>query len=121
MYYHYDVFYMWLPLKNIQKFQLKQNAGVWGPLCLSLKQHVTTLLYKLYYFQVQFKVLTLIFKGLHGMGLIYFRDQFFPLYLPVPTSPSEKGILQVPSAEELYMARVQEVGFFYHGIHPVEN
>lgn len=71
-----QTFYMGLPLKNIWKFHLVQNAVVWTVICTSKIAHGTSLLHRLHWlplcFWVQFRVLILTFKA--GIGLGYLKD-----------------------------------------------
>lgn len=65
--------YVGLPLKTIRKFQLVQNVAlqvVNGARCMT---HIAALLHEVHWlpvsFQVQFKVLMVTYKALHGLEL----------------------------------------------------
>ena len=80
---------MGLPLKSIQKLQLVQNAAAWVSLGAPRLEHKTLLLRELHWvpvcFRVQFKVLVITFKALHGMGPGCLKDRLIPITLTHPT------------------------------------
>lgn len=89
--------YMRLSLKSIQKLQLMLNRIAWTVMGASEMAHDTPLLHKLHwldpvYFWVQFRILGLTLKALHGMGPNYLRASS-QLYLSTPSDPSRKLLL----------------------------
>lgn len=72
--YYWNRFYRWLPLSDA-KYD-------WATMCTSRSADVTPLLCELQWpqvcFWVQFRVLLMTYKVLHGMGLDYLRGCLYP-------------------------------------------
>ncbi|XP_058052944.1 uncharacterized protein LOC131205078 isoform X2 [Ahaetulla prasina] len=104
-----NALYMGLPLKSTRRLQLVQNAAARGIEGASRSFHITPLLRKLHWlpvvFCVQFKVLVITFKALHGIGPGYLRDRLLP---PIashrPVRSHREGLLGVPSAKQCRLA-----------------
>lgn len=97
-----SVNYMELPLKNMHRLQLAQNAVPGVVLGIRRMAHVTPLLRELHWLPVclwvQLKVLVISFKALHVMDPGYLKNHLIPLGLACPTSAGRGGMLWAPSA-----------------------
>ena len=95
-----NAIYMGLPLKSIRKLQLVQNVAMRAILGAPRVAHVTPLLRELHWvpvcFWVQFKVLVITFKALHGMGPGYLSNHLFPITSTHPTQSCREGMLRTP-------------------------
>lgn len=107
------------PLKRIRKLQWLQNAAARVVLCRPRGACVLPLLQELRWLpvclQVQFKVLVVTFKALHGLGPGYLKD---PLSQGHPPDPPERG------GRERYgscLLRAQKVALLSGGSLPVEH
>ncbi|XP_053112476.1 uncharacterized protein LOC128327575 [Hemicordylus capensis] len=99
-----NTLYVGLPLKNIQKLQLVQNAAARVLTGAAWWEHITPILKELPWlpvrFRVQFKVLVLTFKALNGLGSGYLRDHLLPRVAACLTRSSEGALLRVPTMKE---------------------
>ena len=102
-----NALYMGLPLKSIQKLQLAQNAAARAVLGAPRRAHITPLLCELHWlpvcFWVQFKVLVITFKALHGMGPGYLKDRLVPIRSTCPTQACKEGMLRTRSTKEFHL------------------
>lgn len=97
---------MGLPLKFIQKFQLLESVMMQPAKRACFSAYVTSILYELHWLLVciwvQFKVLMVAFKDLHGLGLGYEIISHL-LFLLFPFNPVRKVILWMQSAKKSWM------------------
>lgn len=98
-----------LRLWVLLKLQLEGIAAVPVVMCDPRTVYITLLLHKLYWlpvcFHVQFKVLILTIKTLHGIGLGYLRSVCL-------IGSGRESMLQVQSARELHLAYPSRWSFF---------
>lgn len=66
-------------------------------------------------FQVQFKVLVITFKALHGMGPYDLRNRLILMGLPLPQPVLADGHAADPIGQGIWVGRVQEKSLFYYG------
>lgn len=102
-----NALYIRLSLKSIWKLHLVQNAAAQTVTCVPHRTPATPLLHELHwlpvFFQVQFKLLVLTFKSLHGMGLCHFRTLSPQLHFSVPLC-SKKDMLWALSLSYIWRA-----------------
>ena len=95
-----NALYMGLPLRCTRKLQLVQNAAARVIMGATRCSHITPILRELHWlpvaFRVCFKVLTTIFKALHGSGPSYMRDRLLPHTSLRPIRSHREGLLRVP-------------------------
>ena len=84
------------PLKTVQQLQLAQNWAVRPVNGAAAWTHITPVLKNLHWLPVaaraQFKVLTLTYKALNGLGPGYLKDRLLPSSKIKPGGPSEGAI-----------------------------
>ncbi|KAK9395419.1 hypothetical protein NXF25_018780 [Crotalus adamanteus] len=99
---------MGLPLKGVRRLQLVQNAAARAIVGAPRYAHVSPILRELHWLPVglrmQFKVLVITFKALHGIGPGYLQDRILPHSSQRPVRSHRLGLLQVPSARQCRLA-----------------
>ncbi|XP_053100645.1 uncharacterized protein LOC128322765 [Hemicordylus capensis] len=110
-----DTLFVGLPLKNIWKLQLVQNAAARVLSGAAWWEHITPILKELHWlpvcFRVQFKVLVLTFNALNGLGPGYLRDHLLPRVAAHLMRSSEGALLQVPTMREVRLLCMQDRAF----------
>ena len=79
---YYNVLYVGQPLITVQRLQLAQNRAARLVSGATAQTHITLVLKNLHWLPVvaraQFKVLTLTYKALNGLGPGYLKDPLLP-------------------------------------------
>lgn len=83
--------------------------------------HVTPLFCDLHWFQVQFKVLIITFKVLHGLGPGYFRDHLSPVVSAHPIQSGRMGMPQIKLAKKCQLTGPKRHVFSVINAHLVEH
>ncbi|XP_078241606.1 uncharacterized protein LOC140704410 [Pogona vitticeps] len=100
-----NALYVGLPLKTVRRLQLAQNRAARLVSGAAARTHITPVLKNLHWLPVaaraQFKVLTLTYKALNGLGPGYLKDRLLP-YVPArPLRSGQEALLKVPSLKEV--------------------
>lgn len=102
-----NMLYMGLSLTSIWKLQLIKNVAARIILGSPGMAHVTPPLHELHWLQVcfwvQFKVLIITFKALHGRLAGYLQNHLCPIISAYPTRSGRKGLLHMPAVKEFQL------------------
>ena len=97
-----NALYVGQPLKMVRRLQLAQNQAAWLVSCAAAWTHITLVLKNLHWLPVsaraQFKVLTLTYKALNGLGPGYRLLPYEPAH---PLRSGQEALLKVPSLKEV--------------------
>ena len=93
-----------VPSRYLSKLQLVQNSAARVVTCIKRQEHISPILYSLHWlpisFRIQFKILLLTFKALHGLAPSYLSE----LIVPYVSSreglrSSNKNLLKIPKSK----------------------